>query len=161
MKTLVLLASLLMASPLAAQTMTNKQILPAGHYTWVDSASHGDIHVRVNLRTQMAYVYSGDTVIGETSVSTGRDGFETAGGHFTVLGKEVDHFSQHYQAHMPYTMWFNTSGEALHAGGDPGQPSSHGCVHLPKAFAEHLYTLIQVGDKVVIESPKPQLTLNI
>jgi hypothetical protein len=42
------------------------------------------------------------------------------------------------------------SGVALHAGGLPGYPESHGCVHLPSAFAQLLYKVSPPGMTVVI-----------
>jgi hypothetical protein len=41
-------------------------------------------------------------------------------------------------------------GIALHAGRLPGYPASHGCVRLPKAFAERLFRLTKTGQNVVI-----------
>ena len=41
-------------------------------------------------------------------------------------------------------------GVALHAGGLPGYPSSHGCVHLPSEFARLLFGITQSGTTVVI-----------
>ena len=54
---------------------------------------------------------------------------------------------------MPYSERLTWGGVALHAGGLPGYPSSHGCVHLPSEFARqlfgithHAYTLLAGGD---------------
>jgi lipoprotein-anchoring transpeptidase ErfK/SrfK len=41
-------------------------------------------------------------------------------------------------------------GIALHAGFNPGEPASHGCVRLPKAFAAKLYDMTEVGTPVLI-----------
>jgi len=32
-------------------------------------------------------------------------------------------------------------GVALHAGGLPGYPESHGCIHLPTEFAQRLFDI--------------------
>jgi hypothetical protein len=49
-------------------------------------------------------------------------------------------------------------GVALHAGGLPGYPESHGCVHLPSEFARLLYDISPAGMTVVIasESTEPE-----
>lgn len=39
---------------------------------------------------------------------------------------------------------------ALHAGGLPGYPSSHGCVHLPSEFARDLFLISPMGMTVVV-----------
>jgi hypothetical protein len=41
-------------------------------------------------------------------------------------------------------------GIALHAGALPGYPASHGCVRLPKAFAEQLFGATSMGMTVVV-----------
>lgn len=41
-------------------------------------------------------------------------------------------------------------GVALHAGGLPGYPESHGCVHLPYAFAKELFQITSMGGTVVV-----------
>ena len=44
---------------------------------------------------------------------------------------------------MPYSERLTWDGVALHAGGLPGYPESHGCVHLPSRFAELLFGVTQ------------------
>lgn len=39
---------------------------------------------------------------------------------------------------------------ALHAGGLPGYPESHGCVHLPMGFAQALFAITALGIPVVV-----------
>jgi hypothetical protein len=51
---------------------------------------------------------------------------------------------------MPYTQRLTWDGVALHAGGLPGYPSSHGCVHLPSKFAEELFAASPMGMTVVV-----------
>jgi hypothetical protein len=43
-------------------------------------------------------------------------------------------------------------GVALHAGGLPGYPESHGCIHLPSEFARLLFAISPNGMTVVIGS---------
>jgi lipoprotein-anchoring transpeptidase ErfK/SrfK len=156
---LILLA--LFSTPALATTLRDGSILPAGQSVWISEDASAHLSVKVNLRSQMAYVYSGNTLVAASSVSSGRDGFGTSMGHFTILGKELNHHSKHYDADMPFTMWFNTSGEALHVGRVPGFRSSHGCVHLPADFAAKLYAKLKVGDSVTIADEAPQFSLNL
>ena len=51
---------------------------------------------------------------------------------------------------MPYQERLTYDGVALHAGGLPGYPESHGCVHLPSKFAEDLFGASHMGMTVVI-----------
>lgn len=51
---------------------------------------------------------------------------------------------------MPFMQRLTWGGVALHAGFLPGYPASHGCVRLPKAFAELLYGVTRHGSAVVV-----------
>ena len=51
---------------------------------------------------------------------------------------------------MPYQQRLTWRGVALHAGGLPGYPESHGCVHLPLAFSKILFDAMPMGGTVVI-----------
>ncbi|WP_454917526.1 L,D-transpeptidase [Xanthobacter sediminis] len=126
--------------------------LKPGEYVWYpERAPEGFVAVVVNLSDQRAYVYRNGVRIGVATVSTGRQGHDTPTGVFTILGKDVDHHSSLYDdASMPYTERLTWSGVALHAGGLPGYPSSHGCVHLPLAFARLLFGITHVGTPVII-----------
>ncbi|MGU3495597.1 L,D-transpeptidase [Xanthobacteraceae bacterium A53D] len=126
--------------------------LKPGTYLWYpDRAPEGPVAIVVALPAQRCFVYRNGVRIGVTTVSTGRDGYQTPTGVFTILDKDVDHHSSVYDnAAMPYSERLTWSGVALHAGGLPGYPSSHGCVHLPLAFAKLLYGVTQVGTPVII-----------
>jgi hypothetical protein len=126
--------------------------LKQGQWVWSPALSPaGPILVVVNLDEQRAYVYRNGIEIGVTFVSTGKKGFETPTGVFHTLQKDKDHRSSSYHnAPMPYTQRLTWGGVALHAGGLPGYPSSHGCVHLPSAFAERLFDASPLGMTVVV-----------
>jgi hypothetical protein len=100
--------------------------------------------------------------IGRAAVSTGRDGHQTPTGVFQILQKEVDHHSKTYDnAPMPYMQRLTWDGVALHAGYNPGQTDSHGCIRLPAGFAKELYGMTHNGGTVVISnsSKLPTMTL--
>jgi hypothetical protein len=84
-------------------------------------------------------------------VSTGRAGYETPAGIFSILQKRRHHFSNLYNdAAMPFMQRLTWSGIALHAGDLPGYPASHGCIRLPHGFAERLFGLTKRGMRVVV-----------
>src|SRR5262245_49354711 len=126
--------------------------LAPGQYKWApDRAPSGPVVVIVDLPDQMAYVYRDGIRIGVTTVSTGRPGHVTPTGVFTILQKQPMHHSTLYDgAPMPYMERLTWGGVCLHAGGLPGYPSSHGCVHLPLEFAKLLYGVTDRGTTVVI-----------
>jgi L,D-transpeptidase catalytic domain len=126
--------------------------LKPGQWVWKPQiAPKGPILVYVDLGRQLATVYRNGIRIGVTTISSGRDGYETPTGVFTILEKNVEHISHKYNdAPMPYQQRLTWGGVALHAGGLPGYPESHGCVHLPMAFSKLLYAAMPLGGTVVI-----------
>ena len=105
----------------------------------------------VNLRTQRATLYRNGVPIGATTVSTGRPGHSTPTGVFTILQKQIEHYSSKYDsAPMPYMERITWYGVALHAGHLPGYPASHGCIRMPAGFAKLLYGVTGLGMTVVI-----------
>lgn len=134
--------------------------LRKGEFLWIgNSVTVGPIVMVVSLNEQRAYVYRNGVLIGATTVSTGRPGHLTPTGVFTVLQKQKEHRSTIYEgAPMPYMERLTWGGVALHAGGLPGYPESHGCVHLPSEFAKLLFDSSPMGMTVVIanEATEPQ-----
>jgi hypothetical protein len=136
----------------SAAVDTPIQSLRPGEFIWEGGvAPEGPVVVVVSLPEQMAYVYRNGVRIGVTTASTGKAGHGTPTGVFTILNKDKDHHSKTYgNAPMPYSERLTMDGVALHAGGLPGYPSSHGCVHLPSEFARLLFGITQPGTTVVI-----------
>jgi lipoprotein-anchoring transpeptidase ErfK/SrfK len=127
--------------------------LKPGQYFWATSIpSEGETRVIIDRLTQMAYVYKGDKLIGVATVSTAKTGHITPLGEWTILEKRPFYRSKKYDnAPMPWMERIDEYGIALHGGGTPGYPESHGCIHLPMKFAEKLYGLTKIGTKVIIE----------
>jgi len=123
-----------------------------GQFVWMaDDVPHGPMTVIVSLDEQRAYVYRNGVLVGVSSASTGKPGHQTPTGVFTVLQKDATHRSKTYNdAPMPDAERLTWGGVALHAGELPGYPSSHGCVHLPSAFAKRLFEISPMGMTVVI-----------
>ncbi|HEY1251626.1 MAG TPA: L,D-transpeptidase [Thermoanaerobaculia bacterium] len=131
---------------------TDPATLRPGHFVWDASvAPSGPMVMVVSIGEQRADVYRNGVRIGVTTVSTGKPGHATPTGVFRILNKDKDHHSKNYDnAPMPYSERLTWDGVALHAGGLPGYPESHGCVHLPTRFAQDLFGVTQVGMTVVI-----------
>jgi L,D-transpeptidase catalytic domain len=126
--------------------------LKKGEFLWMGEAvTTGPVVMVVSITEQRGYVYRNGILIGATTVSTGRPGHLTPTGVFTVLQKQKEHRSTIYDgAPMPYMERLTWGGIALHAGGLPGYPESHGCIHLPSEFAQLLFDISPNGMTVVI-----------
>ena len=126
------------------------QIKP-GEYVWAPELSpSGPVIVIVNLQEQLLFVYRNGMRIGRSSISSGKSGYATPTGVFTILEKEVEHTSTIYDASMPYMERLTWGGVALHAGNLPGYPAAHGCVRLPLEFAKKLYKVTSRGTTVIV-----------
>ncbi len=137
---------------------TDPAALKPGEFVWEGAAvPAGPIVVVVSLPEQRAYVYRNGVRIGVSTASTGKPGHRTPTGVFTVLQKDRAHRSKTYNnAPMPYTERLTWDGVALHAGGLPGYPSSHGCVHLPSGFARLLFEISPMGMTVVVADQRSE-----
>ena len=145
-------------------------------YTWKPDPNQPITRVEVRLGEQKVYVYQGDSVAGISPITTGKPGHDTPPGHYTVLVKDIDHKSNLYgvfldangyiidgnaevgqkpppgavydSADMPYYLRIRDDGVGLHAGYLPGYPASHGCIRMPHAFAELLFSNVSEGTPV-------------
>lgn len=152
------------------------QAQPAGW--WHDDGASGSAKIIVHTAEQKAYFYRGKTLVGETTVSTGKPGFSTPPGHYTVLSKDADHVSAEFGdyvdssgnvvrsnidsrkdsrpkgthfdgARMPYAMFFR-GGYAMHQGYVPPFAASHGCIRIPRGMASKFFENAPVGTPVTV-----------
>jgi L,D-transpeptidase catalytic domain len=127
--------------------------LQPGEWVWAGPvAPAGPVLIYVDLSRQRATVYRNGVRIAVSTISSGKRGFKTPTGVFTILQKDARHRSKKYDnAPMPFQERLTWDGVALHAGGLPGYPESHGCVHLPYTFSQELFGITTLGAAVVVE----------
>ncbi|RSU77960.1 L,D-transpeptidase [Sphingomonas sp. S-NIH.Pt3_0716] len=127
--------------------------LKPGQWVWAPQVSPtGPLLVYVDLSRQIATVYRNGVRIAVSTISSGKEGHATPTGVFTILQKDKDHRSSTYNnAPMPYQQRLTWDGVALHAGGLPGYPESHGCIHLPYKFSQELFAITSLGATVVVQ----------
>jgi lipoprotein-anchoring transpeptidase ErfK/SrfK len=138
--------------PALADVAAQAAALQPGESAWLPAApANGMLLVVVDLAAQRATVYRGGRPVAITTVSTGSEGRETPTGTFPILVKETMHRSNLYNAApMPFMQRLTWHGVAMHAGKIPGYPASHGCVRLPRAFAQQLFGVTSRGTLVVV-----------
>lgn len=120
----------------------------------------GEKWIEINLSWQYMTVWQGDTPVAETYVSTGRPGFDTPPGTYSILYKlESEHMEgviggEYYNVpDVPWVMYFTDRGHAIHGAywhNSFGAVMSHGCVNLPLDFAAWLYGWAHAGMRVEI-----------
>ncbi|MDX2211300.1 MAG: L,D-transpeptidase [Sphingopyxis sp.] len=146
----------------AIELARQAEALKPGQWVWApEIAPEGPMTVYVDLSRQLATIYRNGVRIGVSTVSSGKPGHETPTGVFTILQKDAKHRSSTYNnAPMPFQQRLTWDGVALHAGGLPGYPESHGCIHLPFEFARLLFGETHMGGTVIVagRAGQPSLT---
>ena len=63
---------------------------------WEGDGVPGASHVIIRLGEQRAYFYKGRTLVGISTISTGREGYNTPTGKFHIIQKDKDHVSSRF-----------------------------------------------------------------
>ena len=135
----------------AAPVASARQKTPKTPTTTSAPRSDSPLILIASIKKQRLRVYDANGEIATSRISSGRPGFATPTGVFSILEKNVQHRSNIYSgAEMPYMERITWSGIALHAGVVPGYRASHGCIRLPLSFARTLYGLTKIGNRVVV-----------
>jgi lipoprotein-anchoring transpeptidase ErfK/SrfK len=104
------------------------------------------VQVHVDISSQSMNVRVNGWNYGSWRVSTGREGYYTPTGSYSVKRMARMHYSRKYDnAPMPHSVFFH-GGFAIHATSSVsrlGRPASHGCVRLAPGNAAALYALVQ------------------
>jgi len=146
---------------------------------WNDDGASGPAKIVVSVSKQRAYFFKGKTVVGESTVSTGKPGFSTPPGQYRVVWKDKEHISTRFGdyvddfgnvaksnvdsrkdsrppgthfdgARMPYAMFFR-GGYAMHQGYVPPYAASHGCIRLPQGMADRFFDAAPLGTPVFVK----------
>src|ERR1022692_2483747 len=142
-------------------TATAASLRP-GEFLWEPELSpSGPVVIVISLPDQALSAYRNGIRIAYSTISSGAKGRSTPPGVFTILEKEVTHFSNKYHhAPMPFMQRLTWQGVALHGSDLPGYPASHGCIRLPKEFAKLLFSITTRGTTVIVmgeKAPEPTL----
>ena len=116
---------------------------------------NGPLHIIISVDQQKLHLYSDGIPIADALVATGVPEHPTPLGVFSIVGKELYHESNIYSsAPMPYMQRITWSGVAIHQGVGVGHPASHGCIRIPREFAQRLWILTRLGVRVIIARPE-------
>lgn len=139
----------------------------------------GEKHIIVDLGAQKILYYVGNTMVGFSAMSSGKEGYNTPKGSYKIIQKDAKYKSNTYgvaknkatgatviddfnaqkdklpagcyfdAAPMPYWMRI-TGGYGMHVGFVTGYPVSHGCIRLPEKMAKIFFENTPLGTKVTI-----------
>jgi len=121
--------------------------------------------ITIDLGSQRLYAWNGGQVVHETPVSTGMWLTPTVKGDFRIQRKVSlqdmrgpSPYKQYYPSgryhvkDVPHVMYFY-GAYAIHGAywhNNFGYRASHGCVNVPLASAEWLYTFADMGTRVIV-----------
>jgi peptidoglycan/xylan/chitin deacetylase (PgdA/CDA1 family) len=106
--------------------------------------------LELDLTHQVLLMVSGGATVRAIHISSGRPGYCTPVGRFSVYRRERLSWSEHYEAWMPYALYFYR-GYAIHGYPDvPAQPASHGCVRVPMLEAPTVWSFAPLATPVWI-----------
>jgi lipoprotein-anchoring transpeptidase ErfK/SrfK len=112
-------------------------------------------NVVISIEKQQLTLYSGTEVIARSRVSTGTASHPTPTGVFSIIQRNRWHRSNLYgNAPMWFMQRITWSGVAMHEGVVPGYPASHGCIRLPAAFAKSMWSITEMGARVIVAKPE-------
>jgi lipoprotein-anchoring transpeptidase ErfK/SrfK len=128
----------------------------------VSSGGMGGKYIVVSLADQWLYAYEGDVMVFDAPISTGRDGFNTPAGAFSVYSKVPSQTmsgtigGESYSVpNVPHAMYINADvamhGTYWHNQFGTGVRRSHGCINLPLNSAAWLYNWAPVGTPVQVQ----------
>ena len=131
----------------------------------VGTAAHANVVIDIDKVKQRMTVKVDGELKYTWPVSTGKPGYATPSGSFSIFRMEKTYASKEWDnAPMPHTMFFTPQGNAIHGTYESaylGRPVSHGCVRLALQNAATLFALIQArgmwGTEVIITGPSPGL----
>ena len=145
---------------------------------WKGDGVSGSPKIEIDLSKQAARYYKGGQLVGQSPISSGREGHDTRSGTYRIMEKDLDHRSSLYGAFvdssdhivvedvdarrdkappgtrfkgasMRYFMRV-TGAVGMHEGYLPGYPASHGCIRLPSHMASTFFHATPSGTPVVI-----------
>jgi len=140
--------------------------------------------IEIDLEHQRTYLLKNGQKIATAPISSGRAGHLTPTGDFSVIEKDLNHFSNLYgkivekgsgrvvksgadvatavpkgckflPAPMKWFMRFEGAA-GMHAGILPGYPASHGCVRMPASKAQLFYQTVDLGTPVHVFGTAPE-----
>jgi lipoprotein-anchoring transpeptidase ErfK/SrfK len=142
--------------------------------------SPDDVHIIVSLGKQRAYLMTGEQIVIDSPISSGKLGHTSPSGSMKILEKDPNHHSSlygdfvdslgrivragvsmridaapsgtHFQgAEMKWFMRLTDEGVGMHVGILPGYPASHGCIRMPSDGAKLFYDHIKIGTLVEVQ----------
>jgi hypothetical protein len=116
------------------------------------------VKVKLSTSAQRVYVVEGNEVLLATPCSVGTASTPTPHGTFTIYSKTANRRrASSPGAGYPMTFWMEfKSAYGMHWGFVKPYPCTHGCVRLPIASAQKIFSMVKVGTPLIIAPSHPE-----
>jgi len=128
-----------------------------GDYVWDEHGARaaGRVIITVDLRAQTLSVFRAGYEIGAAVILYGATDKPSPLGAFPIMAKHADYYSRTYDnAPMPFAQRLTNDGVFIHGSDVQWGRGTHGCIGVPKEFAQKLFGVTKLGDLVVITNGK-------
>lgn len=157
-------------------------VSPPNRYLYINQQELGNLTpanswIEIDISDQRVRVYKAETLIIESQISTGKPGYATGPGFFTITEKLEEKRSGRYGtwfdaegkelegddiyeapagavkfvgSDMPFWLRIN-GGIGMHIGFVPDVPASHGCIRVPSTVQPLIFSKVKVGTTVQIK----------
>jgi lipoprotein-anchoring transpeptidase ErfK/SrfK len=108
------------------------------------------LHMEVDLGHQVAFVVQDGDVTNIYDASTGRKGWETPTGDFSILWR-INGWRHGRLGPMYRPAYFTKDGVAFHGGEPvPAKAASHGCIRITDPSINEIFSRLTVGTRVIV-----------
>lgn len=126
-----------------------------GQFYWDETKGEpGPLVITVDLAARVLSVFENGHEIGTTAILKGYGDKPTPLGVFPITQKDAHHVSNIYDAPMPWMLRLTNDGVSIHGSKVERGYATNGCIGVPDGFAEKLFRLAKLGDKVIITDGK-------
>lgn len=128
-----------------------------GDFAWDENGAPatGPVIITVDLRAQTLSVFRAGYEIGAAVILYGATDKPSPLGAFPIMAKHADYYSRTYDnAPMPFAQRLTNDGVFIHGSDVQWGRGTHGCIGVPKEFAQKLFGVTKPGDLVIITNGK-------
>jgi lipoprotein-anchoring transpeptidase ErfK/SrfK len=126
-----------------------------GQSYWDESKGEpGPIVITVDLTARVLSVFEDGHEIGTSAILKGYGDKPTPLGVFPITQKDATHVSNIYDAPMPWMLRLTNDGVSIHGSKVEAGYATNGCIGVPNDFAEKLFRVAHLGDRVIITDGK-------
>lgn len=133
-------------------------MIPRGEtiiYPNAQPGRYANHYIDINLSQQTLYAFEGTKLVNQFLISSGKSGYETPTGEYSVWGKTRSQTMDGPDFYLPgveWISWFNgeISIHGTYWHDNFGTPMSHGCINASNGNAEWVYGFVEEGTPVYV-----------